>query len=128
MTQSIQPIYIALFDLCKSLTLIFLSKVKKNVNNQKEKIRFRLPWDHHNTLVGWLFEIILSVSIFPNYFMMNTPFLSFFTSICEYHRAFYQMFGAQIDRVDQFAREKRQRDDIKTALFKVISIHVSAKR
>lgn len=59
---------------------------------------------------------------------MNTPFLSFFTSICEYHRAFYQMFGAQIDIVDQFVKEKRRTSDIKMALLKAISIHVSAKR
>lgn len=71
---------------------------------------------------------MLSLSIIPNYFIMNTSFLSFFTSICEYHRAFYQMFEAQISRVDQFSKENHRPLHTKMALFKAISIHISAKR
>lgn len=62
---------------------------------------------------------------------MNPAFLTFFISICEYNRAFYEMFQAQMNRIDEMStvanKNMRQDADIREALCETISFHIAVK-
>lgn len=88
---------------------------------------FRLPWNQQSVL-GWCFEVIFSFIASPCPLFITPIFATFFNSIREYNRAFYEMFHAQVNQIDEIIAKKPQRlDVIKGAINKTISFHVSAK-
>lgn len=88
---------------------------------------FRLPWDQHS-VEGWLMEVIFCLITVGFFVFVNPSFLTFFISICEYHRAFYKMFQGQINEVDVMVQMRPcQYQAVKKMLHQSISFHVSAK-
>lgn len=60
------------------------------------------------------------------YLLVNPAFATLFSSICEYHRAFQQMFKARFDEINEQTKLKRF-SSVKLSLIKSISFHLSVK-
>lgn len=90
---------------------------------------FRLPWDQFTT-IGWIFEqIYCDITLVP-YLLVILLFLTFFVSICEYHRAFYELFQSQIDEVnfEVLGNSYQTYYYVKKSLRKSIFFHISVKK
>lgn len=87
-----------------------------------------MPWNQR-TILGWIAEGIYSMIAVGFYLIIAPKFLALFVSVCEYHRAFYQMFELQINEVDRMAQTKPFRyREIKQLLSESVSFHISVKK
>lgn len=93
---------------------------KRNLND--ELYPLSLPWNQR-ALFGWITEVFFSAIALASYLLVNVAFLTLFGSLCEYHRAFYQMFQDQMNRMD----ELHQNNDIKQQLHQSILHHGSVQ-
>lgn len=85
-----------------------------------------MPWNQ-NTLWGWFNEILFSAVAGGSYLFVNPAFLTLFISICQHHRAFNQMYRAQINQVDRLTGIKPHRwFEMKKAFHKSMSLRISA--
>lgn len=86
-----------------------------------------LPWNQHSVL-GWTVEAIYCVLTVTFYLFINPAFLTLFISICEYHRAFYEMFCYRVKGVGARALDRPYRNyDVKDALYETVSYHIAVK-
>lgn len=84
-----------------------------------------LPWNQH-TVKGWAAEALIGTFTPFFYFLADPTFLTLFISICEFHRAFYEIFRVQMDALSML--DPCKRDEIKASLYKSILFHASVKK
>lgn len=106
---------------------ILINSLLKNYFEKYFSFEFRWPWNQQ-TLPGWIINALLSVIVTGCFPFVNLAFLTLFISICEYHRAFFEMFQMQINKMNEIARAKPLRKiDLKKALVETISFHITVK-
>lgn len=74
-------------------------------------------------MLDWIAEEILSSSTITICLLIELSFLTLFISFCKYHRAFYDMFGDRIEKINRLKRNV----DVKSILFDSIGLHLSMK-
>lgn len=76
-------------------------------------------------------EVILSLILPACYFTMAPSLLTLFISICEYHRAFFEMFKFQIKEIDKINTSEliglQKNAHIKQSIHNSIVFHNSVK-
>lgn len=87
-----------------------------------------MPW-HQYVFAGWLAEYFLCMIIVVAYFVVMSSFLSFFITVCLYHRGFLQIFSNYIDDVDKCNNNSRPDSfELKRRFRDAIQFHTSAMR
>lgn len=85
------------------------------------------PWNQQ-TIMSWIVDEMISFPAGSAYLLVNGAFISFFITICEYHRAFYKYLCEIIADCDNLVVSKAGgRHDLKFLLRKFIRFHISAK-
>lgn len=81
----------------------------------------RFPWNQ-NCLTGWMADTVIYISLIVSYTLVNPAFLTLFISFCEYHRAFYEIFQSQFDKINKLSQETKlfHNNGIKEAVYKTI--------
>lgn len=92
-------------------------------------MNLRFPWNQH-CLTGWMAEIVVNLSLAVSYTSVNPAFLTLFISFCEYHRAFYEIFRDQFDKINKMVQKTKlsRINDVKEAVYGTIAFHISVKR
>lgn len=86
-----------------------------------------MPWEQ-NTLNGYMTEQFFSALYIGSYDVIVTALLTYFVSICNYHRAFYEMFQIQIDNINaEIDTRPFSIDRIKNLMHESITYHISCK-
>lgn len=103
----------------------YVSELLKNLPNKKIQLFiFSLPWDQ-STLWGYFGEICLIIPIFLAYMIPNNALLMMFTSMCYYHRGFYQIFQHTVDKLATEVSAKNE--NCEKTICKLIRFHISVK-
>lgn len=85
--------------------------------------RFSLPWNQ-STPIGYSVEITLSISDPEFYMVSNGVFLLLFISLCQHHRAFYDIIEYTTRKIG-----KKESYQSNAYLFgDIVEIHTAAKK
>lgn len=79
-----------------------------------------LPWNQH-TMVGYSAEIGFDIITGEDYLLCGAVFMLLFLSMCEYHSAFYEIYGHSL------LMYRNANANHKQNLFQTIRCHVLAK-
>lgn len=84
---------------------------------------FRWPWNQQMAF-NWIIDNIISTLAAAIYLTINGTFLSFFITICAYHRAFYEYFRSMIEECNN----SHDNETMKRLLHGSIRFHISIKQ